>query len=401
MRFLKQQTLSRRAIFDTTVYSDTANANVYISPTGAGSLVLPNGTTTQRPSSPTSGMMRYNTTTNEAEIYQGSTWRALRFKEATQIVQQNLGAGDSSSTYFGPLNPAYYNPTNKSSDVTNFGAQNVLVYVENIPQLSGINYTVVQNPTIIDGTYTPTLSVAAPSGSTTLYFNTSANASGASWSGNVATLTFTGYSWVPFAVGATITVTGFTPSGYNGVFTVTASTSSSVSYALASNPGAGTVPGIITTSGTTNGYATFVASQSTTVTAGSFILGTTYTITSAGTTNFTLIGAANSNVGTSFVATGVGSGTGTATTVTGDISGATVTGTNIQASTIITAFTTDPNTDALTSITINKATTTSTLAVNTQITITSSSTLESGYYLQFTAPVPYGKTVIALLGFDQ
>jgi len=48
------------------------------------------------------------------------------------------------------------------------------------------------------------------------------------------------------------------------------------------------------------------------VTAGSFIVGVSYTILSAGTTDFTLIGAANSTVGTVFTATGVGAGTGTA-----------------------------------------------------------------------------------------
>lgn len=53
-----------------------------------------------------------------------------------------------------------------------------------------------------------------------------------------------------------------------------------------------------------------------TFTAGSFVVGATYTIVSTGTTNFTLVGAANSNVGTVFTATGVGSGTGTASTGT-------------------------------------------------------------------------------------
>jgi hypothetical protein len=47
--------------------------------------------------------------------------------------------------------------------------------------------------------------------------------------------------------------------------------------------------------------------------AGTFVIGQTYTITSAGTTDFTLIGAANNLVGTVFVATGPGTGTGTAT----------------------------------------------------------------------------------------
>lgn len=56
----------------------------------------------------------------------------------------------------------------------------------------------------------------------------------------------------------------------------------------------------------------------TTVTAGSFLTGITYTIASLGTgnqtTNFTLIGASSNTVGVTFVATGPGSGAGTATT---------------------------------------------------------------------------------------
>ena len=51
------------------------------------------------------------------------------------------------------------------------------------------------------------------------------------------------------------------------------------------------------------------------VVAGSFVIGVTYTITTVGTTDFTLIGALDNNIGTSFVATGVGSGTGTADTL--------------------------------------------------------------------------------------
>lgn len=51
----------------------------------------------------------------------------------------------------------------------------------------------------------------------------------------------------------------------------------------------------------------------TTVSAGSFVVGLTYTIATVGTTNWLSIGAQTATVGTVFVATGVGSGTGTAT----------------------------------------------------------------------------------------
>jgi len=61
---------------------------------------------------------------------------------------------------------------------------------------------------------------------------------GASWSGGTATVTFSG-SGVSFRIGDTITITGISPSGYNvSSATVTASSADSVSYALASNPGA-------------------------------------------------------------------------------------------------------------------------------------------------------------------
>jgi hypothetical protein len=68
------------------------------------------------------------------------------------------------------------------------------------------------------------------------------------------------------------------------------------------------------------------------VTAGSFVVDTVYTILTPGNTNFTLIGAADSVAGTTFTATGVGSGTGTADIVTvqaTDVNIGTVTGTAV------------------------------------------------------------------------
>jgi hypothetical protein len=53
---------------------DTAQ-NVTLSSTGA--LTVPVGTTAQRPASPTNGMLRYNTTIPQLEIYLGSNWTAI------------------------------------------------------------------------------------------------------------------------------------------------------------------------------------------------------------------------------------------------------------------------------------------------------------------------------------
>jgi len=56
------------------------------------------------------------------------------------------------------------------------------------------------------------------------------------------------------------------------------------------------------------------------VDSGSFVVGSTYTINTIGTTDFTLIGASSNTIGQSFIATGVGTGNGTAIVLTGYVS---------------------------------------------------------------------------------
>ena len=68
-------------------------------------------------------------------------------------------------------------------------------------------------------------------------------------------------------------------------------------------------PGILSPDGSINGV---VVGGEAPTNAGSFVIGKTYVITTAGNTSFTSIGAGNNNVGTTFVATGVGSGSGAA-----------------------------------------------------------------------------------------
>tara|TARA_B110000459_G_C16450964_1_gene420691 strand:+ start:55 stop:456 length:402 start_codon:yes stop_codon:yes gene_type:complete len=83
-----------------------------------------------------------------------------------------------------------------------------------------------------------------------------------------------------------------------------------------------------TTVGSRKKYETLVAMASASTdavyeaavgkTAGAFVIGTEYKILTAGNTDFTLIGAANSNVNTVFTASGVGTGTGTAVATSDD-----------------------------------------------------------------------------------
>lgn len=166
MRFLKTLTLNRRAIYDSRVVLNTdntftiADSNAMVLPKSSGSLSAVQ----------TDGMIRYNTVTDEVEVYSGTTatWRTLRYKESTKIVQQNLGAIDGYSYFYGPLN-ASYDPTKVSSENDNFNGQNIIVLIENVFQIWNTNYVITQNPTAGVST-----DLDANNGSTTLSFASTA-----------------------------------------------------------------------------------------------------------------------------------------------------------------------------------------------------------------------------------
>jgi|TARA_R110002096_G_C14479212_1_gene713709 hypothetical protein len=147
MRLFKQQTTSPRTIQPGAVGIHTGlDDEVKINSTNT--LLIPKGTTAQRPASPNNGHMRYNTTSEQFEAYQNGAWRPLRFKEPNAdpgITQQNLGNGDATAVVFGPLNSGdTYYPVPAA-------AQNVLVLVENVFQLATTNYTLEQNPAAATG----------------------------------------------------------------------------------------------------------------------------------------------------------------------------------------------------------------------------------------------------------
>jgi len=140
MRLIKAQNTNLRNITGKGVKYDI-NDQVIVDSTNT--MLVPKGTTAQRPSTPVNGHLRYNTDDEQFEVYQNSAWRELRFKEPNQdpgIVQQNLGSGDANETIFGPLDSG-----DTDFPVPN-AAQNILVFVENVFQISGTNYTLVQNP---------------------------------------------------------------------------------------------------------------------------------------------------------------------------------------------------------------------------------------------------------------
>jgi hypothetical protein len=270
MRFLRRQTLNRRVPNDNRLYIDTSGGivmgttNSLQLPSGTGNSAYGDGTAqNQRPVNKHAGMIRYNETTADVEVYQGGTWRALRYKESTGITQQTLGFGDNNTTHFGPLSPA---PPATTESGSTWGGQNILVVVENVLQIFNSNYTVVQNPTIPGEIYTPKTAGSTTVGSTTINLDP----------------TLIGYIVYP-----------------------------SVS-----------------------------------------------------------------------------------------ITGAIVTGTNIQANTAISSYTVNAA-GQLTQMVLNKPTVTGTISAGTVLTITDATNVGSGWFLNFSSPVPYGKAIVVLHGFDR
>ena len=139
MRLIKAQTTNLRSVAGRGVKYDI-NDQVILESTNT--MLVPKGTTAERPASPNNGHLRYNTEDNQFEAYQNSAWRELRFKEPNQdpgIVQQNLGNGDATETVFGPL------ASGDADYPVPAAAQNVLVFVENVFQISTTNYTLEQS----------------------------------------------------------------------------------------------------------------------------------------------------------------------------------------------------------------------------------------------------------------
>lgn len=149
MRFLKTLTLNRRAIYDTRVALTTDNN---FSVKDSTVMTLPKSSSVV---SGSTGMIRYNTSTNDVEVYQGTggaaTWRPLRYREPNGIVVQNAGSGNGVNTVF-PLSPqpATVGANGTTWNVTQM-AKNILVMVGNVLQIANSNYVVIDGADIVIG----------------------------------------------------------------------------------------------------------------------------------------------------------------------------------------------------------------------------------------------------------
>ncbi len=89
---------------DNRIQTTVTNEEIILEPAGTGyvaidatsGLIVPVGTTAQRPSGQT-GMLRFNTTTSETEIYNGSAWVSV---SPSNIITTNNFSGNGSTTAF-------------------------------------------------------------------------------------------------------------------------------------------------------------------------------------------------------------------------------------------------------------------------------------------------------------
>jgi len=215
MRYLRKQVFNRRAPFDTRFYLDAtdgivlANSNNITLPKSNNSIV-----------DPVQGMIRYNTTTNEVQVYQGASasWRSIRYKESTGITQQGgLGPIDGLTYFYGPLNPAPPTQVQTGSGGINvaWGGQNILVLIGNVLQIFNTNYVLTQNPNTVLATTT-----TVSSGTTLDFASTSTIPQGA---------VVTGDPSIP--VGTTVTVTSSTQVTLSNAVTGTVNSGTTLTFA--------------------------------------------------------------------------------------------------------------------------------------------------------------------------
>jgi hypothetical protein len=119
-----------------TINQDATNSNFVMDTSGTGNfvfnsesaVVVPTGTTAQRPSAVT-GLIRFNTTTGKYEVSEdGSTFTALRTEHTSQEVRKDIFTGDGSTRTFNSLNVAT-------------DPKNLIVYIDGVMQEPTENYT--------------------------------------------------------------------------------------------------------------------------------------------------------------------------------------------------------------------------------------------------------------------
>ena len=96
--------------------------------TGSSAIVVPTGTTGERPATPANGQIRYNSSDNVMEMYVNSAWVTIAKVGLVSIVKDTFTADGSTTAY------------TASQSIAN--EQDVIVHVGNVHQNPGVAYTV-------------------------------------------------------------------------------------------------------------------------------------------------------------------------------------------------------------------------------------------------------------------
>jgi hypothetical protein len=138
MKFLKTQNLSRYGLTDTRLIANPYGRYIM---NGTGGVRIPKGTGAQQPQlslvdtpGGANGYLRYNTDSDTLEAYIAGAWEQIGRSSTSAITKQTIGPGNYDEIFFGPLAQS---PS---------AIDNILVFVENVFQLSISNFTLVQNP---------------------------------------------------------------------------------------------------------------------------------------------------------------------------------------------------------------------------------------------------------------
>ena len=94
------------------------------------SLTIPTGNTAQRPGTPATGAFRFNTSTSQAEIYDGAEWGSVSGSEFAEITGQTIIGDDSTTTF------TLDRETTEAA---------IIVSTNGVVQLPGTAYTVTGN----------------------------------------------------------------------------------------------------------------------------------------------------------------------------------------------------------------------------------------------------------------
>ena len=91
-------------------------------------LKLPSGTTAERPTSPSTGEWRYNTTTNLVEFYDGTQWRDLQSEDIPPVPSEHF-------------NTVLYTGTGSAQSITGVGFKPDIVWIKDRIQAYSHNIT--------------------------------------------------------------------------------------------------------------------------------------------------------------------------------------------------------------------------------------------------------------------